>query len=47
MRTAHPEAEPFELTGDELDAALRDVGADPGDDALVARTLVAWEALLG
>lgn len=31
---------------DDLAAAVAAAGADPADDALVARALVAWEALL-
>jgi len=41
---AHPDAEPFEVEGELLDAWLRDAGADPGDDALVSAALAAWEA---
>ena len=46
LRAALPEAEPFDLGQAELAAALAAHGADPDDDALVAATLVAWEALL-
>lgn len=46
MREALPDAEPFEVHPDELAAAVAAAGADPADDALVARALVAWEALL-
>lgn len=41
-----PDAEPFDVDPDTLTRALRDAGADPADDALVAAALVAWEALL-
>jgi hypothetical protein len=41
-----PEAEPFEVDPDDLAEAVAGAGADPGDDALVAAALVAWEALL-
>jgi hypothetical protein len=46
LRDALPDAEPFELDPDDLAAAVAAAGADPGDDALVARALVAWEGLL-
>jgi hypothetical protein len=46
LRDALPGAEPFDLGPDELAAAVAAAGADPGDDALVAAALVAWEALL-
>ncbi len=41
-----PDAEPFDLHPDELAGAIAAHGADPDDDALVAATLLAWEALL-
>jgi hypothetical protein len=41
-----PEAEPFDVDGDDLAQAVAAAGADPGDDALVSAALVAWEALL-
>jgi hypothetical protein len=41
-----PDAEPFEVDPDDLAAAVAAAGADPGDDALVAAALVAWESLL-
>jgi len=41
-----PEADPFEVDGDHLARAVAAAGADPGDDALVAAALVAWEGLI-
>lgn len=41
---AHPDAEPFEVEGPLLEEWLLGVGADPGDTALVAAALRAWEA---
>jgi len=46
LREAHPDAEPLELEPEVLAGWLAEVGADPGDDRLVAATLVAWEGLL-
>ena len=46
LREALPDAEPFEVHADDLAAAVAAAGADPGDDALVAAALVAWESLL-
>ena len=46
LREALPGEEPFEVDPDELAAAVTAAGADPGDDALVAAALVAWESLL-
>lgn len=40
----HPDAEPYETPPDLLGAWLREAGADPDDDALVAAALAAWEA---
>jgi len=44
---AHPDAEPFEVEGDTLEAWFLAVGADPRDEALVSATLRAWEARRG
>lgn len=41
---AHPDAEPFEVPGPELEEWLRAVGADPRDEPLVNAALRAWEA---
>jgi Fe-S-cluster formation regulator IscX/YfhJ len=41
---AHPDAEPYEVTGDDLAAWAAALGADPRDDALLAAAVVAWEA---
>jgi len=41
---AHPDAEPFEVEGPVLEAWFLQVGADPGDAALVSAALRAWEA---
>jgi hypothetical protein len=46
LRDAFPGAEPFELDHEVLAAAVAAAGADPGDDALVAAALVAWDDLL-
>jgi hypothetical protein len=43
LLSAHPEAEPFEVPGPELQIWLADVGAVDPDDALIAATLAAWE----
>jgi hypothetical protein len=41
-----PGAEPLEVDPGDLAAAVAAAGADPGDDALVAAAIVAWESLL-
>jgi len=46
LRTAMPDAEPFEVPAEDLADAVAAAGADPSDDALVAAALVAWESLL-
>ncbi len=46
LRTAMPDAEPFEVPAEDLADAVAAAGADPADDALVAAALVAWESLL-
>jgi hypothetical protein len=46
LRAAHPAAEPLELDHDTAAAWVREAGGAGGDDDLVARVLVAWEALL-
>ena len=46
LRTAHPEAEPFEVSWPTLAEWVAEAGVDPEDDELVAETLVAWERLL-
>ncbi|MEW6582611.1 MAG: hypothetical protein AB1416_07620 [Actinomycetota bacterium] len=46
LRAAHPGAEPLELDHETAAAWVGDAGGDGSDDDLVARVLVAWEALL-
>ena len=46
LRTALPDADPFEIGADDLSRAVADAGGDPADDALVAAALVAWESLI-
>lgn len=46
LREARPDAEPHELDPADLDALVRDAGADPDDHDLVGRALVEWERLL-
>lgn len=46
LRSAHPEAEPFEVAWPTLAEWVAQAGVDPEDDALVAETLIAWERLL-
>ncbi len=46
LRTALPDADPFEVDADALAHSVAAAGADPADDALVAAALVAWESLI-
>jgi hypothetical protein len=46
LRAARPDAEPFDLTPDELDAVVAEVGGNPDDAALIGAALVAWEQML-
>lgn len=46
LRSARPDAEPFDLTTDDLQDLLAEVGADPDDHAVVGAALVAWERML-
>ena len=46
LRTARPDAEPSEVSPDELDALVREAGGDPDDHDLVGRALVEWERML-
>ncbi len=46
LRAARPDAEPSELSPDDLDDLARELGVDPEDAALMGRALVAWERLL-
>lgn len=46
LRTALPDADPFEVGADELAREVAAAGADPADDALVSAALVAWESLI-
>ncbi len=46
LRAARPDAEPFDLTPDELDAVIAEVGGNPDDPALIGAALVAWEQML-
>jgi len=43
LLSAHPDAEPFEVSGPELETWLTEVGVADQDDALVSATLAAWE----
>ena len=43
LLSAHPEAEPYEIPGLQLERWLADVGVAEQNDALVAATLAAWE----
>jgi hypothetical protein len=43
LLSAHPDAEPYEVPGPELERWLADVGAPDDSDALIAATLAAWE----
>lgn len=43
LLSAHPEAEPFEVAGPELEIWLAEVGVTDQDDALITATLAAWE----
>jgi hypothetical protein len=47
LMSAHPDAEPFEVPGPELDDWLRGVGAPIDNEALTAATLAAWEVRRG
>ena len=44
LLAAHPEAEPFEVPGEQLAAWFEGVGAPWNDDVIVAAALAAWEA---
>jgi hypothetical protein len=44
LLAAHPNAEPFEVPGDQLSVWFESVGAPWDDDDLVAAALAAWEA---
>jgi hypothetical protein len=46
LRTALPDADPFEVGPDDLAREVAAAGADPADDALVSAALVAWESLI-
>ncbi len=46
LRAAHPEVEPSEIDPGTLSLWVADAGADPDDDPLVSRALVAWEHLI-
>jgi hypothetical protein len=46
LREARPDAEPSDITPDELDDLVRGAGADPDDHDLVGRALVEWERML-
>ena len=43
LLSAHPEAEPYEVPGPQLERWLVEVGVAMPSDALVAATLAAWE----
>ena len=46
LRAARPDAEPFELSPDELSLLLVEVGAGDEDPAIIGAALVAWEQML-
>lgn len=46
LRAARPDAEPFDMTPDDLDDLLAEVGADRDDPAVIGAALVAWERML-
>ena len=46
LRAARPDAEPFDLSHDELDEVVAEVGGDTADHALIGAALVAWERML-
>jgi hypothetical protein len=46
LRAARPDTEPFDLTPDELDAVVAEVGGNPDDAALIGAALIAWEQML-
>jgi hypothetical protein len=43
LLSAHPDAEPFEIPGPELETWLAAVGVTEHDDELTAAILAAWE----
>ncbi len=47
LQSAHPDAEPFEIPGAQLEAWLRGVGAPTDDEDLTAAALAAWEVRRG
>jgi hypothetical protein len=46
LRAAHPDTEPLQVDADDIARLLREQGADPGDDALVAAVIECWDGLL-
>jgi hypothetical protein len=42
LRAARPDAEPFDLSHDELDEVVAEVGGDTADHALIGAALGAW-----
>ena len=46
LRAARPDAEPFDLTPDDLGVLLVEVGAEHEDHAVIGAALVAWERML-
>ena len=46
LLAARPDAEPWDLAPDELDALVAEVGGDPADHELIGRAVVAWERML-
>ena len=46
LRAARPDVEPFDLSPDELEEIVAEVGGDPSDHALTGAALVAWERML-
>jgi Fe-S-cluster formation regulator IscX/YfhJ len=47
LLSAHPDAEPYEVTADDLVRWVAGLGGDPSDDRLMAAAVVAWEARRG
>ena len=47
LLSAHPDAEPYEIPGPQLERWLADAGMTEDDDAFVAATLAAWELRRG
>lgn len=46
LRAARPDAEPFDLTPDDLHSLVVEVGGDPDDPGVIGAALIAWEQML-